>query len=231
MASDNPHHAPPDHRDTDHIKLDRAAYHAGALPAMQTPLFDVSHTRYVRAKAEELSELVLDANQMPRWVQQVFMRCEVINKGAPDGLGLCLRIHSKGWLPHSFLFNVSVIERVPHKTMALHVNGDFNGLGELSVEQVAPDLCRVHIRWRTDIRHPVLRFIARVIHPVLVANHTWAVDMATRMTRHEIDRRRAGGNDWSTREPTFRSYISFTDRWSRTRARQKGWVKFGNRRN
>jgi hypothetical protein len=127
----------------------------------EIPDFDVSHVWRLDARPEELTEIVLDTSAYDKWCSRILMRCEVLKKGAPDGLGLSLRFYTKGWLPYSFLFTATITELVAHEWMRVEVDGDFVGYGDLKINRQQGQTCEIDLRWVTDIHHPQLRPLVR----------------------------------------------------------------------
>lgn len=193
---------------------------------MQKTEFDISHSWTLTARPEELTEIVLDPELLHRWGGKVFMRGEVLEQGQPDGLGMRIRLHSKGWLPHSFLMVAEIIDLEAHKWMTIKVDGDFDGIGDLSVTPIDQEHCTAVLRWRTDINHPQLRYMVRFLRPVLNLNHRWAVNSVSKVIQKEIDRRRAGNADIAPVRPTFGLFVRFLNGLNKKRAKILGWGQF-----
>jgi Polyketide cyclase / dehydrase and lipid transport len=178
--------------------------------------FDITTEWILEAQPEELTDIVLDPEHLHLWCPSVFLQSEVVEKGGLDGLGLTVRIQSKGWLPHSFFCQAEIIDLVPHQTMDVQVSGDFEGIGRLAVEPGDDGLCRAVLHWRTNIRHPYIRPLVPVLHPLFVLNHKWAMRKARAQMQAEVDRRRKGANAFPSATPTFPHNLAF---FRRRRAR------------
>ena len=191
--------------------------------------FDVKTSRTLRATPGELTALVLDPALLAQWSGKVFMHCEVVEQGDAEGRGMRLKIFSKGWMPHSFLFDICISDLEPDRWMIIDAKGDFEGQARVDVTAISPEEVRGDIHWRTDINHPQLRFLVRLLRPVLTLNHKWAVAKIARMAEAEIARRRRGANTTHAPAPTFGIWMRFLGKSMSRRARAKGWSKFDQR--
>src|ERR1700694_2273928 len=147
--------------------------------------FEVATRRWLDARPEELTAVVLDPERLHQWCPTVF---QLVDRGQPHGLGMALRLQAKGFLPHSFSFVARVVDVVPHRFMRVAVSGDFEGVGDLSV---VPDGagCQFQLHWRISLMHP-LRPLVVVFHWVFVQNHKSAMRRTCRLLEAEVHRRR-----------------------------------------
>jgi hypothetical protein len=199
-------------------------------PASAQTEFDVSHLWQIDARPEEISEIVFDTAAYDKWCARVLLGHEVIARGDAQGLGLSLRFYTKGWLPYSFLFRATIVDLVPNEWMRIEVSGDFVGFGELRLAKFEDGTSHIQLRWMTDIHHPQLRPLVRVLHPVMKLNHIWAVAWVRRMMQAEILRRREGRIGSSAPKPTFGGFLNAMRNIHNRRAGQMGWRDFlGNR--
>ena len=167
------------------------------------PDFEITTQWELEARPEELTDIVLDPDQLQFWCPNVFMRGELVHKGAADGLGMTIRLHTKGWLPHSFFFIARIAELVPHRSMTISVQGDFNGAGYMDVSETSPGHCVANLTWRVDISQPYIRYFVRVLKPVFVLNHIWSASQSRKLMQREVLRRRNRSNTFSAVRPTF----------------------------
>ena len=165
--------------------------------------FDIITRWRLRADPEELTNIVLEPQSIHVWCPSVFLDSEVLDRGRDDGLGMTIRLHSKGWLPHAFFCIARIVDLVPHRFMAIEVRGEFEGIGMLWVTPVGNGNCEAVLHWRTNIRHPYVRRLTRLLNPIFVLNHKWAMRRAHRLMQEEIDRRRAGSERVTTARATF----------------------------
>ncbi|MEO9613700.1 MAG: SRPBCC family protein [Nitratireductor sp.] len=189
----------------------------------EIPDFDIETHWRLEARPEELTAIVLDPELIHRWCPTVFMGSELVARGDADGCGMTIRLYTKGFLPHSFFFVAQVVDLVPHRSMTIAVSGDFDGTGFLTVEPRPGGICLARLHWRVRIAHPYVRRFVRIFHPVLVANHKWAMRRAHRLLQQEVLRRRRLSNAFAAAKPTFPHNLALVRAWQRRRAAQRGW--------
>jgi hypothetical protein len=182
------------------------------------PDFDITTEWRLDAQPEELTAIVLDAQLLHIWCPTVFMHGEVTDRGRPDGLGIAIRLHTKGFLPHSFFFVARIVDVIPHRFMRIAVEGDFEGAGELWVEPDTAGGCAARLHWRTSVLHPWLKPLVRVLHPVFVWNHKWAMRRTWRLLQAEVDRRRSAKRGFAKAAATFPHNLAILRNWQRRRA-------------
>jgi len=186
------------------------------------PDFDITTDWHLDAEPEELTAVVLDPELLHIWCPTVFMHGELIERGRPDGLGIAIRLHTKGFLPHSFFLVARVVDVIPHRFMRIAVEGDFEGLGELSVEADA-GCCRARLRWQTSVAHPWLRPMVPFFHPLFVWNHKWAMRRTRRLLQAEVDRRRSATGAFAKAAATFPHNLTVFGNWQRRRVAPARW--------
>ena len=192
-------------------------------PSQKTDFDIVTHWD-MEARPEELTDILLDPDLVSRWGTTVFLACEAVQRGAPDGLGMEIRIHTKGFLPHSFFFGGRVTALDPHRWIEFDVYGDFVGKGRMDVAPAAPGRLAATFDWKVDVAHPWVRRFVRPLHPVFVWNHTWAVRRLSRMMQAEVWRRRARLNEIAAPRPTFPHNLVPFRRWQQRRFSSRGWL-------
>jgi len=169
----------------------------------QEPDFDIATDWRLETTPEELTAIVLDPQLIHLWCPSVFMEAELLERGRPDGLGMSIRLYTKGLLPHSFVFTAEIVDLVPHRSMTIAVRGDFEGAGFLKVEPAESGFCVAGLHWRTDIRHPYIKYVKRILRPVFKWNHKWAMRRARSLMQEEIFRRRRASNQFTRAQATF----------------------------
>ncbi|MVA98170.1 hypothetical protein GN330_13045 [Nitratireductor sp. CAU 1489] len=189
----------------------------------EKPDFDVETHWRLEARPEELTAIVLDPELIHRWCPTVFMGSELVARGRVDGLGMTIRLYTKGFLPHSFFFVARIADLVAHRSMTIAVTGDFDGTGFLSVEPRPGGICMASLHWRVRVAHPYVGRFVRVFHPVLVANHKWAARRAHRLLQEEVFRRRRLSSAFVRAKPTFPHNLALFQAWQRRRAAHRGW--------
>ncbi|WP_127600142.1 SRPBCC family protein [Nitratireductor alexandrii] len=189
----------------------------------ERPDFDIETHWRLEARPEELTAIVLDPELIHRWCPAVFMGSELVARGGADGLGMAIRLYTKGFLPHAFFFVARIVDLVPHRSMTIAVSGDFDGAGFLTVEPGPGGICAASLRWRVRVAHPYVRRFVPVFRPVLAANHKWAARRAHRLLQEEVFRRRRLSNAFVEAKPTFPHNLAPFRAWQRRRAAHRGW--------
>jgi hypothetical protein len=189
----------------------------------KSPDFDITTRWALDARPEELTTIVLDPELLHVWCPTVFMHGELVERGRADGLGMAIRLHTKGFLPHSFFFLARIVDVVPHRFMRIAVSGDFEGIGELSVTPDRGAGCNAELHWQTSVRHPWLRPLVRSLHPIFVWNHKWAMRHARKLMQAEVDRRREAGGCLVRARATFPHGFAAVREWQRRRSGTVRW--------
>lgn len=184
--------------------------------------FEVTTRWWLDASPVELTAVALEPELLDRWCSSVFMYGELIDRGAPDGLGMTLRLHTKGFLPHSFFFVARIVDVIPDRFMRVAVTGDFEGVGDVSLMPDG-DGCQFELRWRIALKHPWLRPMMRTFQWVFVRNHKWAMRHTCRQLEEEVHRRREPGSQITAERATFPHNLAVFRAWQRHRAAAARW--------
>jgi hypothetical protein len=178
--------------------------------------FDIRTEWWLEADPGELTKIVLDPNLIHLWCPSVFLKSETLDCGQPDGLGMTIKLHTKGWLPHTFFFIAKIVDLVPDRSMVIAVNGDFEGAGTMSVTPQDNGKCRAVLHWRARIRQPYIRPLIHLFHAVFVLNHKWAMRNARSLMQEEVYRRRGKASRFTSAKATFPHNLAFfRRRWHR----------------
>lgn len=161
----------------------------------RTPQFDIATHLRLLATPEELTDIVLDAEAIHLWCLSVFRGSQVLDPGRADGLGMTIRLSINGFLPLGFSFVVKVVDLVPHRHMAVAVEGDFEGQGTIDVDPVDDVTCVAEVRWRVNVNHRLVRPVAPVLYRLFVWNHDWATRKVGQLMEREVQRRRRNRNE------------------------------------
>lgn len=185
--------------------------------------FDIVSRWKFDAKPEELTAIVLAPELLHRWCPTVFMHSELLDRGQPDGLGMSLRLHTKGFLPHSFFFMARIVTVVPGRFLRIAVSGDFDGVGEITITPDDSGNCHAQLHWRTSVLHPWLRPFIRLFHRVFVWNHRWSTRNMARLLQAEIERRRTASRRFTKAQATFPHNLAAYRAWQRCRVAPRRW--------
>ncbi|WP_427134109.1 SRPBCC family protein [Pseudarthrobacter sp. S9] len=164
----------------------------------------------VAGTAEEVAAILGDTTTLPLWWPSVYLGVEP----APDagnrqsGIPRPVRLHTKGWLPYTLRWTLTVTEPVTSRGFAITAAGDLNGTGRWTFEQDGPETV-VTYDWRVSAAKPLLRRLSWLLKPAFAANHRWAMARGQESLALELARRRHGNDGGTTGAravppPTFR---------------------------
>jgi hypothetical protein len=147
----------------------------------------------VAGTADEVAAILGDATMLPRWWPSVYLAVER-EAGMPDdspdpGLPRPARLHTKGWLPYTLRWTMTVTEPVTNRGFALTAAGDLNGTGRWTFEQDGPETV-ITYDWRVSAAKPLLRRLSWLMKPAFAANHRWAMARGQESLALELRRRR-----------------------------------------
>jgi len=112
------------------------------------PDFDLTTFYEFDAKPEELMGIVKTPERLLDSSYSVYLNTELIDQGASDGSGTMVRIQAKGWLPHTFVFLVRIVEIDQPRSLTVLTQGDFEGIAKLSIESSDDDNhCVAKLHW------------------------------------------------------------------------------------
>ena len=139
----------------------------------------------IRARSEEVFDILNDTRSYARWWSAVFLHTEEWTEG---GVRVA-RIHSRGWLPYrlNWVGRQTLVERP--RTLAMTVEGDFNGEGRWELRQVG-EMVEIDFAWIIVADKPLLRYLSWMLKPIFEANHEWAMRQGYQGLLAEIERRR-----------------------------------------
>lgn len=133
----------------------------------------VSHWQ-VTGSIEEVSAILGDAEDLPRWWPSVYLSVEVLEPGDARGIGKVVKLHTRGRLPYTLTWSFQVTEnREPHG-FALEAWGDFVGRGVWTLRQDGPTADIVY-DWKIRADKPLLKWFSPVMKPIFSWNHRWAM--------------------------------------------------------
>jgi Polyketide cyclase / dehydrase and lipid transport len=141
---------------------------------------------------DEVKAVLADAESLPRWWPSVYLDVRPLREGGDDGVGRALRLHTKGWLPYTLRWDLSITEPITDRGFALSAAGDLEGTGRWTFGQDGPEVV-ITYDWRISATKPLLRRLTWLLRPVFSANHRWAMARGEESLALEMRRRRASG--------------------------------------
>ena len=164
----------------------------------------------VAGSPEEVAAILGDATTLPRWWPSVYLAVEPapeIPEGSlAPGIPRPAVLHTKGWLPYTLRWTMTVTEPVTNRGFAVTAAGDLNGTGRWTFEQDGPETV-ITYDWRVSTAKPLLRRLSWLLKPAFAANHRWAMACGEESLALELRRRRHPGDTRSVPQPpppTFR---------------------------
>ncbi len=149
----------------------------------------ITHWR-VPGTVEEVSGILGDAPDLPRWWPSVYLAIEELESGDANGVGRVVSLYTKGWLPYTLKWQFRVTEaNLPHG-FSIEAWGDFVGRGIWTFEQDGSDAL-ITYDWEIAAEKALLRRLSFLMKPVFAKNHEWAMRMGEQSLRLELERRHA----------------------------------------
>ena len=148
---------------------------------------------HVDAPPIEVSAILGDATELPRWWPAVYLEAKETKSGdATTRIGREIALHTRGWLPYTLRWSFRLVEnREPHG-FAIEAWGDFDGTGVWTFE-AEPSGTHVRFDWNIAAEKPLLKYLSFIFKPLFSANHAWAMRRGEESLRREIARRRDQG--------------------------------------
>lgn len=162
----------------------------------------------VAGTPDEVAAVLGDAASLPRWWPSVYLGVEPVPGAGDERAGIPgpSRLHTKGWLPYTLRWTLSMTGPVTAGGFTLTATGDLNGTGRWTFEQDGPETV-ITYDWRVSAAKPLLRRLGWLLKPAFAANHRWAMARGQESLALELRRRRHGTDPGSVPPPpapTFR---------------------------
>lgn len=143
----------------------------------------------VPGSVEEVTEIIADGTDLPRWWPAVYLDVRELEPGDERGVGKVIDLYTKGWLPYTLRWKFRVSE-IGHQTVTIQAEGDFVGRGIWTFEQDG-DWVNIIYDWKISAEKPLLRTLSALMKPIFSANHRWAMAKGEESLLLELARRRA----------------------------------------
>jgi hypothetical protein len=144
----------------------------------------------VEGTAEEVMQILADAEALKRWWPSVYLDATQRRAGDERGVGKEVELYTKGWLPYTLRWWFTVVDSDYPHGFTLDAHGDFEGRGIWTIRQDGPWV-DVTYDWNIEANKPLLRNFSFVFKPIFAANHRWAMARGEESLRLELARRRA----------------------------------------
>lgn len=144
----------------------------------------------VESAVEEISEILSDATDLPRWWPAVYLDVQELEPGDAHGLGKVVSLYTKGWLPYTLRWQFRVTKNSSPYGFELAAFGDLTGRGAWTFRQ-AGRMVEIDYLWEVTADKPLLRRLSWLFKPIFAANHRWAMQKGHESLLLELARRRA----------------------------------------
>jgi hypothetical protein len=144
----------------------------------------------VAGDVEEVTAVLGDGESLPRWWPAVYLDVRSVQPGDERGVGRVLDLYTKGWLPYTLRWTLTITEPITNSGFALTADGDLVGTGRWTFTQDGPEVV-ITYEWNVSANKPLLRRFSRLFKPAFAANHKWAMAKGEQSLRLELRRRRA----------------------------------------
>jgi hypothetical protein len=150
----------------------------------------------IAATPDEISAVLGNAAELPRWWPSVYLTARVLDEGDERGVGKVVDLWTKGFLPYTLRWRFTVTESDPPHGFRLEATGDFVGRGVWTLRPATNDgsaapTTVVTYDWEVAAEKGILKRLSAAMRPVFSANHHWAMARGEMSLRLELARRRA----------------------------------------
>jgi hypothetical protein len=143
----------------------------------------------VAGTLDEVKAVLGDAPSLTGWWPAVYLDVVQVAEGGPDGVGRTLDLYTKGWLPYTLRWTLTITEPLTDTGFALAGHGDLAGTGRWTFRPDGPEVV-ITYDWRVHATKPLLRRLSWLLRPAFSANHVWAMRKGEESLRLELRRRR-----------------------------------------
>jgi hypothetical protein len=147
----------------------------------------------VKGTVDEVSEIISDAESLPRWWGSVYHTVEVLEPGGVDDVGKLISLRASGWLPYTLTLQFRTIESNKPYGFTMTATGDLEGIGIWTFE---PDREFVNVTydWTVLANKPIVRKLSFLLKPIFRGNHNWTMRRGDESLKLELLRRRAASH-------------------------------------
>jgi hypothetical protein len=92
----------------------------------------------VAGAIEEVKDVLGDGMSLTRWWPAVYLSITRVAEGGPGGVGGAYDLHTKGWLPYTLRWTLTITAPITDTGFALSAAGDLEGTGVWTFRQDGP---------------------------------------------------------------------------------------------
>lgn len=161
--------------------------------------FFVTHWR-VPGTSEQVFRLFQQVERLPQWWPAVYLQVSERERGNASGIGRSYDLLTKGWLPYTLKWTLTVSEVEFPTRISLSASGDLSGQGTWHLAQDG-DCVDLTYDWEVSADKPLLRRLAPLFKPAFALNHAWAMRQGETSLRLELQRLQATSMDEALKVP------------------------------
>jgi carbon monoxide dehydrogenase subunit G len=154
----------------------------------------------VQASLEEVWYVITDGDRLADWWPAVYQQVNLQDSGDRHGMGRRLQVKTRGWLPYTLDWNMTVTEKESPVRLGVRASGDLQGTGLWTLEQDG-DHVTLTYDWLIHLNHPILRLFSPLLKPIFAWNHRWAMRKGEESLRLELQRRQVRSLEEGLRIP------------------------------
>lgn len=144
----------------------------------------------VTGTVNEVSDILTDAENLPRWWGSVYHSVETIDPGDANSVGKLIKLRASGWLPYTLKINFRTVESNSPYGFKMTATGDLEGVGIWTFKPNG-DQVDVTYDWTVLANKPIVRKLTFLLKPIFRANHNWTMRRGEESLKLELLRRRA----------------------------------------
>jgi len=179
---------------------DRPAPATTATEGLPTEAYAFTTHWRVQASLEEVWYVITDGDRLADWWPSVYQQVALQDSGDRHGMGRRFQVKTRGWLPYSLNWNMTVTEKESPVRLGLRASGDLQGTGLWTLEQDGDHVILTYA-WDVLLHHPLLRILSPLLKPIFAWNHRWAMRKGEESLRLELQRRQVRSLEEGLRIP------------------------------
>ena len=154
------------------------------------PNYHFVTTWEVESTLEEVSGVLSNGADLPRWWPSVYLDVDILKEGDERGVGTEVELFTKGWLPYTLRWQFTVTKSNHPYGFEIDAKGDFVGKGIWIFDEVE-NMVRITYDWEIEAEKFFLKYFSFIMRPIFKANHHWAMRKGMISLKIELLRRRA----------------------------------------
>lgn len=143
----------------------------------------VTHWR-IKGDIKDVYRLLSDAAGYVRWWPEVYLKIDSLTE-TRQGVGAKYQLLTKGRLPYTLLWELTVTKTNEPFGFSIDAAGDFVGTGEWKLAENDPYVDATFV-WTIRAEKPLLRRLSFILKPLFRWNHRWAMAKGEEGLKREL---------------------------------------------